>query len=526
VTPDREATTHRPSVLEDSTLAAPPLDPTETRAATLSLGQRTGRGFIWSIVQTFTSKASSLIGQIALSYLLFPNDFGLVALAYTILGFTALIQSIGVREILVRKQSRVRRWQNPAFWFSATLSLTTMALVMLIAPLAAHVYREPDLTGVIRVLSLSMPLSMANVVMLAPAQVEMRFKFISAYGAANAVAKVVLQVVFAFLGFGPYSIVLPHPVVDGVCTVFLAWRLRPALRLRLHHRKWRFFLRDSVAIFLGNLCMTIAYQGVPFLLGLSQGPHLVGLYFWGYNLSMQTAQIIYANLTGVLFPALTSVDHARERQSTAFLGVSRMLALIAMPMSFMQALLADPAIRLVFDERWFDAIVAVQWLSIGMGMNLVSLPAISLLQAQGRFWRLFAIVGVWTALYLPMIAWLAPMQSLSALTLGIGLFYCVASPLFTWSAAAPIGVTALDTLRLYGKPAAACLIAFAPSWWVGTWLPQEPLTRIVITGGLASLLYAGTIRFIDPESWSTVIARARQVLGGRARPRRHPGAVH
>lgn len=520
----RAPTDTEPLVLNDSTIAGPSPDLGESATPQVSLGQRTGRGFVWSIIQTITNKGSSLLGQVVLSYLLFPNDFGLVALAYTLLGFTALIQSIGVREILVRKQARIHRWQNTAFWLSLSLSATAMLVVILLAPLVARIYHQPDLTGIVRVMSLGMPLSMANVVLLAPAQVELRFKFLAAYGTVNAVAKIILQIIFALLGLGPYSIVLPHPVVEGACTLYLAWRLRPALRIAPEYRRWKFFLRDSVAIFLGNFCMTAAAQGVPFLLGLTQPPRIVGLYFWGYNLSLQTAQIIYVNLTAVLFPALTSVDDERHRQLSAFLVVTRLLALIAMPASFMQGLLADPAIRIVFSDRWHDAIPVVQMLSIGMGLSLVSFPSASLLQAQGRFWRQFVIVAVWSAAYLPLVAGLSRTEDLRTLAMGIMIFYCVASPLFVWAAAQPLGVTAWDVARLFGKPLLACVIAFAPAAWLATLLPPDPMLRIVIPGAFAALFYAATIRVIDPDSWSTVIARTRQMLGGRARPRSSPTA--
>jgi PST family polysaccharide transporter len=83
-----------------------------------SLARRTASGFVWMTTQSLGLKLLSAASQLALAWLLQPTEFGLIGLAYAVTGFTALIQQAGLREILVQRHNRFRRWSNAAFWMS------------------------------------------------------------------------------------------------------------------------------------------------------------------------------------------------------------------------------------------------------------------------------------------------------------------------------------------------------------------------------------------------------------------------
>src|SRR5688572_7676499 len=122
-----------------------------------SLGQRTASGFAWVMVSTVIQKLITVGGQIVLAWLLSKEDFGAIALAFTIATFVNLIREAGILQVLVHRSNRFRRWGNAAFWMSLTLSIACAIILFLIAPVAARVFNAPEVKGLIWVLAIGSP---------------------------------------------------------------------------------------------------------------------------------------------------------------------------------------------------------------------------------------------------------------------------------------------------------------------------------------------------------------------------------
>ncbi|HVF10908.1 MAG TPA: oligosaccharide flippase family protein, partial [Abditibacteriaceae bacterium] len=123
-----------------------PIAPSGPAAQAPLLGRKTARGFAWLVAQTLGTRMASAVEQIILAWLLLPQDFGLVALAYTVTQFIDIVQQAGLRDVLIQRQAHFNYWANPAFWMSAVMGLAASLLMAAAAPLAASLYKAPQLT--------------------------------------------------------------------------------------------------------------------------------------------------------------------------------------------------------------------------------------------------------------------------------------------------------------------------------------------------------------------------------------------
>ena len=64
---------------------------------------------------------------------------------------------------------------------------------------------------------------------------------------------------------------------------------------------------------------------------------VVGIYFFAYNLCIQTTQFITSNLANVLLPAFSKLQHETERLKRAFLRSTKMLAIVGVFICLLQA---------------------------------------------------------------------------------------------------------------------------------------------------------------------------------------------
>ncbi|HEV8292754.1 MAG TPA: lipopolysaccharide biosynthesis protein, partial [Tepidisphaeraceae bacterium] len=463
--------------MSNGTLQLPALP----RPQSSTLAQKTVSGFFWLTAQTLGSKLVNMVGQVILARLLLPEAWGLVGEAYAITAFAILIQQAGLREILIQRQDHFRRWANPAFWMSLTLGCMGALVMVILAPVAAWMYEDSRLLGLVLLLALSTPFSGLDIVPDARLTTELRFRYLAWVKWLTAVGTMGLSIVFAKCkpGWGAYAFVLPLPIITLLRLALLWSAARPPIRLHLHFRRWKYLMNDSVTLFLANFCNTITWNGDYIILGIMHDAKTVGIYFFAFNLATQTMQVFTQNLIGVLFPALSKLQDNIAHQTRAFLRATELLAIIGVPLCLLQAALAGPAINILFNSWWQPMIRVLQLLSIGMAVRLVASPGGALIQAQGRFKTYLITNAINVVVFLMMVyagSWLGKQEihhylasgnvaaasllpaarNVAAAVMG---YFALIGPIFLYVAIRPGGGKWRDVWHVYFAPTVASLIA-------------------------------------------------------------------
>ena len=96
---------------------------TDQPAQPVGLGTHSARGIVYLFAGSAVAKLVSIGAQVALSYLLSENDFGVVGLAYTITTFIQVIEQAGVGDVLVQRKN-FQFWAIPAFWLATCLGVS------------------------------------------------------------------------------------------------------------------------------------------------------------------------------------------------------------------------------------------------------------------------------------------------------------------------------------------------------------------------------------------------------------------
>ena len=202
----------------------------------------------------------------------------------------------------------------------------------------------------------------------------------------------------------------------------------PPIRLAPQVRRWRFMIGDSGLIIASWFFYLIITQGDYMILGILHPAYIVGIYFFAFNLSIQAVSIFTINVWGVLVPALTRLTDQPRRQLEAFLAASRMLAVAGVPVSLLVGAAADPAIHLFFAPKWQPAIRVVEVLSIGMTLMLVGAPAVSLLQARGRFRTMLKLAAGFALVFVILVTIGAYIGAALSVAVAVGILYSFYGP--------------------------------------------------------------------------------------------------
>lgn len=486
--------------------------------APADLGHRAARGLLWLMGQTIGVKVVSFVANVVLAYFLSPHDAGLVGMAYTVLSIAGIVQFIGMQDVLVQRQANFRRWSNAAFWMLLTVGLLGGGLTALAAPLAADLFNQPRLVGMVLLLALASPLHTTSVLPQAVLASQLRFGTSVLIGTSAAVGTSILSIVFAALGFGAYSFLLPVPLVALLQAVALWWVAHPPVRLAMQLRRWRFLVGDTGYNWGISVCIIIITTADHVVLSLKFPATVVGVYFWAVTFSTQLLRLLAMNLTSVLLPSLSKLQGEPERQAGAFVQAMQVLALIGIPACLLQAALAEPLVRILYADRWESVGQVLAALSVGMAFYFISGPAVSIMKARAEFRSAFFIHAVNAILMVAIVTALALTANSqeAALRVAIGAAACLAvfGPFYLFFAIRVTRHGWRAVLRVYAAPTVASILAIGPAVGLARLTPDMPgrdFLVVAIVLLVSGILYPILIRWIDPQVWAIAMARIRSL---------------
>jgi O-antigen/teichoic acid export membrane protein len=303
-----------------------------------------------------------LISTLILARLLMPADFGLVALAMAIYGFSELFGAFGFDAALIHKQDAADRSHYDTAWTLNFLYalLRGLVLLALAGPLAA-LMDTPKLEGIVQILAGLAILPGLNNIGVVEFRKEMHFHKEFAYEFTSRVMRFVVTVALAFVLRNYWALVAG--IVTGVTSkTALSYLLHP-YRPRPQLSQARDLFAFSKWYLAGQLFGFVNQRADMLIIGGLAGVAPLGLYRVAHEFAHLPSTELVQPIVRAVFPAYAKVAESGE---LAYY-VERMLggfATLAVPASLGLALVADNLVPVVLGEKWLEAIPLLGILAI------------------------------------------------------------------------------------------------------------------------------------------------------------------
>jgi PST family polysaccharide transporter len=470
------------------------------------------------LAQNLVARLSSVFSQLVLAALLRPADFGVISLTYTVTSIAAALTSVGLDDVVLQRERALRLWLGPAFWISLGLGVAAGLLVVAVSPVAAAVYQAPELTGLLAILALAMPLGALGSVPAMVLRARMQFGALAVYGSLETVGQALMTVGLAWQGFGAYSFVLPTPVLALVRAAVL-WRLAASKPdLRPQPGRWKYVIGNTTVTFVNRIVISLINQGDYMALGLLGSQASVGVYYFGFRLAAQPLWTLAGNFSNVLYPALVQMRSDPERQNRAVLNSSTLLSFCVMPVALIQSAVAEPLIGRFFDPRWAASIPVIQLLSIGLALDAISWIAGALLNARGEFRAGLRYAAVQLPVFFLLVTAGALLHQAIGVAWAVCAFYALTQPVYVFLVYRRIGMTAWQVALIYLQPTAYAAVAVDAGLLASRLPPLAglPLLRAAVIGAVGLALYAALVRWRAPAVWGALRDRTAAAFRRRA----------
>lgn len=178
-------------------------------------------GMIWRFLECCSSQVVSFMVSIILARLLLPEQYGLIAITMIFVALSEVFVTSGLGTALIQKSVYDEIEFSTMFWASAVFSLLLYGILFLLAPYISVLMHTPQLTNVLRILGLRLPISAMNSIQQAYVSQQMIFKKFFFSTLSGTIFSGVVGLAMAYNGFGVWALVGQNLSMTIVNTVVL-----------------------------------------------------------------------------------------------------------------------------------------------------------------------------------------------------------------------------------------------------------------------------------------------------------------
>lgn len=358
-------------------------------------------GSAWITGARAAINAIGFVSTIVLARLLAPADFGLVALATTVLAVVTAVTDMSLAQALVRHPQLEDDHFHSAWTLNAFRGLGLAILMSLGGRPLAALYDEPRLEWLLYALALSVflgGLTNPRVVLLTKSLVFWQDFLLSV---SERLVSVVVSIAVAVY-FRSYWALVAGAVAGQLAALLLSYAIlpyRPKVAWTRVRELWSF----SIWLTLGQAMNTINWRFDQLLVGHYLGRSTLGVYAVGDNLAQIPTREAIAPLTHTLFPAFSRIADDPPRLAAGYQRAQGLVTAIALPVGVGFALLAEPVVLILMGEKWRAAVPVIQALSSVFALQTLGSLAQPLGMATGATKLLFQRDLLMFILRLPVI---------------------------------------------------------------------------------------------------------------------------
>ena len=179
------------------------------------------KNLFWRLGERFGAKMVQFIVQIVLAKMLAPKLMGTIGLILVFIEVLQIFIESGLGNALIQKKDADDLDFSSVFYFNCLICGAAYLLMFFGAPFIADFYNKPELTPIIRVMSLVLVVSGMKNVQQAYVSRNMMFKRFFFATLIGTVVAAVVGITMAYTGFGVWALVAQQLTNLAIDTIFL-----------------------------------------------------------------------------------------------------------------------------------------------------------------------------------------------------------------------------------------------------------------------------------------------------------------
>lgn len=338
----------------------------------------------WKYMETFGITLVSFVISIVVARLLGPEIIGVVALLTVFINWSSIFIQSGFNLALIQRSDINQEDYSSVFYINTAISVALYLVLFFAAPLISSIYKNEQLTGLLRVLALQ--LLPGGLISIQNAIIARRFQFKQAFfrSIITVVLSGVIGIYMAYTGYGAWALVAQSlSSVYVSCIVFaIAIPWKPSWTFSWSRVKG--LLGFGGRILISSMLDTFYTEMYSLAIGKRFQEAALGFYNKGKQFPSQLVMAIDSSIQSVMLPAYSS----KQDDRTAVKGMLRRTistsSFIVFPILAGMAATAEPMIRLMLSDKWLESVPFLQIYCIVQLTHPLTIANVQAINALGR----------------------------------------------------------------------------------------------------------------------------------------------
>jgi len=339
---------------------------------------------IWRFLERCGAQGVTFLVSVVLARLLDPSVFGTVALVTV---FTAILQVFvdsGMGNALIQKKDADDLDFSSVFYFNLSACILLYVCMFFAAPLIASFYNMPELTPVVRVLSLTLIISGVKNVQQAYVSRNLLFKKFFFATLGGTIGAAVIGIWMAWRGYGVWALVAQH-LFNATLDTIILWvtvKWRPKRAFSLERLKGLFSYGWKLLV---SALLDTGYNN---LRSLIIGKLYTSADLAFFNRGKQFPNLIVTNINtsidSVLLPTMSKEQDNKDRVRDMTRRAIKTSTFIMMPLMMGLAVCAEPLIRIVLTDKWLPSAFFLRVFCFNYAFYPIHTANLNAIKAMGR----------------------------------------------------------------------------------------------------------------------------------------------
>lgn len=340
------------------------------------------KGAAWMVLFRLLDRSIGIVSTAILARLLVPADFGLVAMAMSIIAVIELATAFSFEVALIQKPDPKREHFDTAWTLNILVAVGGAVLTGAAGYPAASFYGDPRLAPVMFAIGGAWLISGFENTGTANFRRQMNFAAEFRLMSAKRVIAFAITIAAALIFRSYWALVIGMAAgrASGVILGFLMHPYRPRLSLEMARELFSF----SGWILVNNLVGVLTGKLPHFFVGRAFGAQSLGAYTIAAEIAALAHTELIAPINRAMFPAYSRLANDPQAFRKTCLDATAAVLLIVLPVSIGIAMLSEPFVRLLLGDQWGEAVPIIKVLACAGAVTALASNNVSAYLALGR----------------------------------------------------------------------------------------------------------------------------------------------
>ena len=338
----------------------------------------------WRFAERTGANAVALVVSIILARLLDPSDYGIIPLVTVFTSIMQVFVDSGLGSSLVQKKDADDLDFSSVFFFNLVMCSVLYAGMFFAAPWIAQFYEMPDLTPIVRVVSLTIIISGLKNVQQAYVSKHFMFKRFFFATLGGTIGAAIIGIYMAYRGYGVWALVAQNMFNLIVDTTILWITVKWRPKWMFSWQRLKGLLSYGWKILASKLIQT-AYTDVrKLIIGKWYTTADLAFYSKGDYFPYNVVKNVNSSIDSVLMPTLSSAQDDKIRLKEMMRRAIKTSSYVMAPLMFGLAAVAEPMVRLLLTEKWMPCVFYLRIFCFVYLSQPIQTTNLSAIKAIGR----------------------------------------------------------------------------------------------------------------------------------------------